>query len=105
MPYLILVISFLIQFLVILGALISVIFFARPEVPLLGDGTEERFTTRGRDQRLPERMPPTSGRNASRNSWNPTRPPVLAAFRCPSYEVLYEIAAQWPSMFARNSRS
>ena len=39
---LILLIFFLVQFLVILTVLILAIFFARPEVPLAGFGTEER---------------------------------------------------------------
>lgn len=42
MLYLILLIFFLIQFLVVLGALIFVIFLARPEVPLLGDGPQKK---------------------------------------------------------------
>ena len=42
MFYLILLVFFLIQFLVILGVLIFAIFFARPKVPLSGDGTQER---------------------------------------------------------------
>ena len=41
MLHLIMLIIFLIQFLVVLGALIIVIFFARPIVPLLGYGPQE----------------------------------------------------------------
>ena len=41
MFYLIMLILFFIQFLVVLGALIFVIFFGRPEVPLLGHGPHE----------------------------------------------------------------
>ena len=36
-----LLVFFLIEFLVILGALVFALFFARPEVPLAGDGLEE----------------------------------------------------------------
>jgi hypothetical protein len=36
-----LLVFFLIEFLLILGVLVFVLFFARPEVPLSGDGTEE----------------------------------------------------------------
>jgi len=38
---LIMLIIFFLQFLLVLGALIFVIFFARPEVPLLGHGPHE----------------------------------------------------------------
>jgi len=41
MLQLILLVFFLLQCLVVLGALIFVIFFARPEVPLKGDGTKD----------------------------------------------------------------
>ena len=41
MLYLIMLIIFFLQFLVVLSALIFVIFFARPEVPLLGHGLQE----------------------------------------------------------------
>ena len=41
---LILLITFLIQFLVVLGALLVGIFLIRPEVPLLGDNSPDATT-------------------------------------------------------------
>jgi hypothetical protein len=114
MLYLILLIIFLIQFLVVLGALIFVIFVARPEVPFSGD-IEQGGTApedRGRlSPRPPEEKPPASGKNASRSSRKPTkevmatRPSTLPAFARPSKEILYESALQWPFILVRISRS
>jgi hypothetical protein len=113
MLYMILLIIFLIQFLVVLGALIFVIFVARPEVPFLGDGSQERTAPddRGRlSPRPPEGKSPASGKNASRSSRKPakevlaTRPSPLPAFPRPSKEILYESALQWPSILVRISR-
>jgi hypothetical protein len=114
MLYLILLIIFLIQFLVVLGALIFVIFAARPEVPFSGDGEQGGTAPEDRDHlspRPPEEKPSASGKNASRSSRKPagevlaTRPSPLAAFARPSKEILYESALQWPSILARISRS
>ena len=46
---LILLIIFLIQFLVVLGALIFVIFLARPEVPFTGNGPHDKPSPDDRD--------------------------------------------------------
>jgi hypothetical protein len=70
MLYLIMLILFFIQFLVVLGALILVIFFARPEVALLGHGPQECPAPKEGAQvspRPPEGVAPTSGNNASRS--------------------------------------
>jgi hypothetical protein len=113
MLYLILLVIFLIQFLVALGALMFIIFVARSEVPLLGDGSQERTALDDRDglsPRPPEGKPPASGKNASRSSWKPasqvvpTRPSTLPAFARPSKEILYESAPQWPFIVVRISR-
>jgi hypothetical protein len=86
--YLVLLIIFLIQFLVVLGALVFVIFLARPEVPFSGEDSQERSAHDDRHHlspRPPEGEPPTSGKNAARSSRKPskqvmaTRPPTLAA--------------------------
>jgi hypothetical protein len=42
MLYVVLLVIFLIQFLVVLGALTFAVFLARPEVPFLGGGLMER---------------------------------------------------------------
>jgi len=68
MFYLIMLIIFLIQFLVVVGALMFVIFFARPEVPLSGRGLQEGPAPKEGGQvspRPPSGEAPTSGRNAS----------------------------------------
>jgi flagellar basal body-associated protein FliL len=76
MLYLILLVIFLIQFLVVLGALMFVIFVARPEVPFSGDGEQERTAPEDRDH-LPthprEGNSAASGKNAWRSSRNPTK--------------------------------
>jgi flagellar basal body-associated protein FliL len=91
--YLILLIIFLIQFLVVLGALIFVTFVARPEVPFSGDGEQGSTAPEGRDHlspRPPEEKPPASGKNALRSSRKPTkqvmatRPSTLAVVVRPS---------------------
>jgi hypothetical protein len=114
MLYLILLVIFLIQFLVALGALMFIIFVARPEVPLLGDGSQERTAPDDRDRLSPRPRggkPPASGKNVSRSSRKsayqvvPTLPSTLPAFARPSKEILYESAAQWPSIVVRISRS
>jgi len=67
MLYLIMLIIFFIQFLVVLGALIFVIFFARPEVPLSGYGPQESPAPKKVAQVSPrpvEGEVPTSGKNA-----------------------------------------
>jgi flagellar basal body-associated protein FliL len=93
MLYLILLVIFLIQFLVVLVALSFVIFTARPEVPFSGNGMKERTAPDDRDRpspRPPEEKPPTSGKNASGSSKDPakrvtvTQPPTLVAFARPS---------------------
>lgn len=109
---LILLIIFLIQFLVVLGALMFVIFLARPEVPFIGQGPQERQAPgdRGRLRARPfEGESPASGENSSRSPRTPTRqvmairPSTHAAFGRPSLEILYENAPQWPSNIARIS--
>ena len=68
MLYLIMLIIFFLQFLVVLSALIFVIFFARPEVPLLGHGPQESPATKEGAQvssRQPTGEAPTSGKKAS----------------------------------------
>jgi hypothetical protein len=108
----VLLIIFLIQFLVALGALMFLISAARPEVPLSGEGPQEGTAPDDRDRlssRPPEGKPP-SGKNVSRSSRKPanqvvpTRPSTLPAFARPSKEILYESAAQWPSIVVRISR-
>jgi len=90
MLYLILLLVFLIQFLVILGALLLVIFTARPEVPISGNGMKERTALRDHPSpRPPAGKPPTPGKNASGSAKKPvtqvvvTRPPALVAFPRP----------------------
>jgi len=89
---LILLLIFLIQFLVVLGALLFVIFTARPEVSILGNGIKEGTVPSDRDHPSPpppEGKPPTSGKNASWSSKKPakqvmvTRRPALVAFPRP----------------------
>ena len=64
MLYLILLLVFLIQFLVILGALLLVIFTARPEVPISGNGMKERTALRDHPSpRPPAGKPPTPDLN------------------------------------------
>ena len=46
---LILLVIFLIQFLVTLGALVFVVFLARPELPFSGNGSQERTTPDDRE--------------------------------------------------------
>jgi len=68
MLYLIMLIIFFLQFLVVLSALIFVIFFARPEVPLLGHGLQESPAPKEGAQvlsRPPTGEAPTSGKNSS----------------------------------------
>jgi flagellar basal body-associated protein FliL len=88
MLYLILLIVFLIQFLVVLGALMFVIFVARPEAPFLGGGEQERTIPEDRDHLSThprEGNSPASGKNAWRSLRKPTkqvmatRPSPLAA--------------------------
>jgi hypothetical protein len=114
MLYTILLIIFLIQFLVVLGALIFVIFLARPEVPFSGDISQERPTPDDRDHpppHPPEGKTSASKKNASRSPTKPaqqvmaTWPSTLAAFARPSKEILYESAPQWSSIVVRISRS
>jgi hypothetical protein len=90
MLYLIMLVIFLIQFLVIFGVLMFVIFLARPEVPFSDKDSEEWPAKDDRDHRPPrppEGKPPTSGKNISRSSSKPTkqvmatRLPALAALR------------------------
>ena len=90
MLYLILLLMFLIQFLVILGALLLMIFTARSEVPISGNGMKERTTPRDHPSpRPPEGKPPMSGKNASGSSKKPvtqvvvSRPPTLVALPRP----------------------
>ena len=87
--YLILLVIFLIQFLVVLVALSFVIFTARPEVPFSGNGMKERTAPDDRDHPSPrplEGKPPTSGKNALGSLKGPTKrlmvtqPPTLVAF-------------------------
>jgi hypothetical protein len=93
MLYLILLVILLIQFLIIFGLLMFVIFLARPEVPFSGKNSQEWPARDDRDHRPPqppEKKPPTSGGNASRSSSKPTKQdmaihlPALAPFRRPS---------------------
>jgi len=77
---LVLLIFFLIQFLVALGALIFVIFLARPEVPSSGDGSLDKPSADDRDHLLPrppEGKPPASGKNALMSSRKPTKAVIL----------------------------
>jgi len=89
MLYLILLVIFLIQFLVVLVALSFVIFTARPEVPFSGNGMKKRTAPDDRDRpspRPPEGKPPTSGKNALGSLKGPTKrvmvtqPPTLMPF-------------------------
>jgi hypothetical protein len=76
MLYLILLVIFLIQFLVVLGALMFVIFVARPEVPYYGDVAQERTAPEDRDHLSThprEENSPASGKNAWRSSRKPTK--------------------------------
>jgi len=68
MLHLIMLIIFFIQFLVVLGALIIVMFFARSIVPLSGYGPQESPAPEEVVQvslRAPEGEAPPSGKNAS----------------------------------------
>jgi len=62
MLQLFLLVFFLIQFLLILGVLLFMMFFARPEVPLAGNGTKERRPTAGSTNGAEK---PTSGDHAA----------------------------------------
>jgi len=89
--YLILLVVFLIQFLVVLGALIFVIFTARPEVPLSGDAGLEKTEAEDRDRKsaqAPEKKDSASGKGGS---W----PSNIAAFALPSRGILYEGPPEW----------
>ena len=112
MFYIVLLIIFLIQFLVALGALMFVIFLARPEVPLSGDGALKKTCDRDRlHPHPPEEKGSASGKNGSRQVSKPprqvlvTRPATLAAFAFPPAETLPESAPEWPSVLPRISRS
>ena len=76
MLYLVLLIIFLIQFLVVLTALMFAIFLARPEVPLSGDSSLKATTTQGRHHFflcLREWITSAMGKKASRSSRKPTK--------------------------------
>ena len=73
---LVLLIIFLIQFLVVLTALMFVVFLARPEVPLSGDSSLKATTTKGRHHFflcLRECITSAIGKKASRSSRKPTK--------------------------------
>ena len=57
MLYLVLLIIFLIQFLVVLGALTFAVFLARPEVPFLGGGLMERTANDSMNRSLNAHVP------------------------------------------------
>ena len=78
MPYvvLILLIVFLIQFLVVLAALLFAIFLTRPEVPLSGGSSLKAATTEGRHgffSYLRKLISSALGKEASRSSRKPTK--------------------------------
>ena len=76
MLYLVLLIIFLIQFLVVLAALMFAIFLTRPEVPLSGDSSLKATTTKGRHHFflcLRECITSAIGKKASRSSRKPTK--------------------------------
>ena len=73
---LILLIIFLIQFLVVLAALIFAIFLTRPEVPLSGNSSLEATPTECRHRffsSLRKWITSTMGKKASRSSRKPTK--------------------------------
>jgi hypothetical protein len=97
MTYVFLLIIFLIQFLVALGALMFVISLARSGVPFLANGPREKLGPDDRDHRLPgppEGNSPTSVEEAWGSSRGATEqvmatpPSTLAAFPRPTEETL-----------------
>jgi len=73
---LILLIIFLVQFLVVLAALLFAIFLTRPEVPLSGDSSLEATTTEGRYgflSYLRKLISSALGKKASRPSRKPPK--------------------------------
>lgn len=73
---LILLIIFLIQFLVVLAALMFAIFLTRPEVPLSGDSSLKATTTEGRHHfflSLRKWITSAMGKRASRSPRKPTK--------------------------------
>jgi flagellar biosynthesis/type III secretory pathway M-ring protein FliF/YscJ len=91
MFYLILLVIFLIQFLVVLAALIFALFMARPEVPLSADAGSEKAETEDGERKsaqAPEEKDSATGKGGS---W----PSNIAAFAVPSRGILYESAPEW----------
>ena len=73
---LVLLIIFLVQFLVVLAALVLAIFLTRPEVPLSGDSSLEATTTERRHHfflSLRKWITSAIGKKASRSSRKPTK--------------------------------
>jgi hypothetical protein len=73
---LVLLIIFLIQFLVVLAALIFAIFLTRPEVPLSGDSSLKATTAEGRHRFFPSLrkwIRSAMGKKASRSSRKPKK--------------------------------
>ena len=91
MFYLILLVVFLIQFLVVLGALMFAIFMARPEVPLSGDAGLEKNEAQDRDRKSAH-APEKKGSASGKGGWWPSN---IAAFALPSRGILYEGAPEW----------
>jgi hypothetical protein len=74
--YLVLLIIFLIQFLVVLAALMFAIFLTRPEIPLSGDSSLKATTTQGRHHFFPclrEWITSAIGKKTRRSSRKPAK--------------------------------